>query len=37
MILDRFVQAKALNVGVLPVSVHLAPRCARHCFYGKRL
>ena len=33
MILRGFVQAKALNSGVLPMIVHPAPRCSRHCFY----
>jgi len=33
MILCGFVQAKALNLGVLPMIVHPAPRCGCHCFY----
>jgi len=32
MILCGFVQAKALNLGVLPMIVHPAPRCGCHCF-----
>ena len=33
MILCGFEQAKALNLGVLPMIVHPAPRCGCHCFY----
>ena len=33
MILCGFVQAKALNLGVLPMIVPSAPRCGCHCFY----
>jgi len=32
MILCGFVQAKALNLEILPM-IHQAPRCGRHCFY----
>jgi len=33
MILCGFVQAKALNLGVLPMIVHPAPGCGPYCFY----
>jgi len=32
VVLCGFVQAGALNLGVLPMIVHPAPRCGCHCF-----
>ena len=28
-----FILAKALNLGLLPITVHQSPRCGRHCYY----
>ena len=33
MMTCSFVKARALNLGVLPMIVHPAPRCGRHRFY----